>query len=130
MSHTPQRSSPGVRPLQPDMPDQTGSGDLELLHVQVHKAPGTLCVLIDGEVDFCTLGQLGLPLSDVVLDDGVLVQVDLTHLSFADGAALRLLGGFASQARRAGHCVRTSGASQTLRKAAAILDVADDLGLT
>ena len=60
----------------------------------------------------------------------MLVQLDLTHLRFADVAAVRLLGRFARQARGTGHDVRTSGAGTTLRKVAALLGVADDLGLS
>jgi ABC-type transporter Mla MlaB component len=65
-----------------------------------------------------------------VLDDGVLVQLDVRHLRFADVAALRLLGRFARQAQRAGHRVTTRGAGKTLREVADPLGVADDLGLS
>jgi anti-anti-sigma factor len=106
------------------------SGDSAWVRIEAVSGPGVLCVLMDGEVDFCTLDRLGAALRELVLDDGVLVQLDVTHLRFVDVAALRLLTGWVREAQRTGHRVRTTGAGQTLRKVAALLQIDDDLGIT
>lgn len=123
------RAGAGVWNRQKDWADGANTVEVVRVHVETRTGQGVLRVLIDGEVDFCTLAQLGRPLRDLMLDDGVLVQLDLTELRFADVAAVRQLGCFARQARRTGHRVTTRGAGKTLRKVATLLGVADDLGL-
>jgi ABC-type transporter Mla MlaB component len=103
------------------------SGDR--LHLDVVSRPGVICVLLAGELDFCALAELATRLEQLEVDDHVLVHLELTHLSFADVAAIRLLGGFARRLRRTGHVVVTTGATRTLLKVAGLLGVADDLGL-
>lgn len=122
------RTGAGASNRQNDWAAGADTVELVRVHVETRTGPAVLRVLIDGEVDFCTLAQLGRPLRNLVLDDGVLVQLDLTQLRFADVAAVRQLGRFARHARHTGHRVTTRGASRTLRKVATLLGVADDLG--
>jgi ABC-type transporter Mla MlaB component len=110
--------------------DPAGPADSAWVRLEAVSGPGVLRVLIDGEVDFCTLDQLGAALRALVLNDGVLVQLDVVHLRFVDVAALRLLTGWVREARRTGHRVCTTGAGLTLRKVAALLEIDDDLGIS
>ena len=123
------RAGAGVSNRHKDWADGVDTVEVVRVHVETRTGPGVVHVLIDGEVDFCTLAQLGGPLRHLVLDDGVLVQLDLTELRFADVAAVRVLWCFARQARRTGHRVTTCGAGNTLHKVVTLLGVADDLGL-
>ena len=104
-------------------------GEVGRVHVATWAAPGVVCVLVEGEVDFCTLDQLAAPLRELVLADGVQVQLELAQLRFADVAAVGVLGCFARHVQHTGHRVRTRGAGSTLRKVASLLGVLDDLGL-
>jgi hypothetical protein len=75
------------------------------------------------------LRDLEVALEHVELDDTRSVHLHVTELDFADAATIRRLTAFARQVRRAGHDVKTCGASPTLRKVARLLQVHDDLGL-
>ena len=69
-------------------------------------------------------------LRSITLDGAQLIQLDLTHLAFADVATIRRLAAFTGHAKRTGHDVTTSGAHPTLRKVAELLHAEDDLGLS
>jgi anti-anti-sigma regulatory factor len=86
-------------------------------------------VILQGEADIATLGDLEAALAHLELDDAKPVHLDVTELTFADVATIRRLAIFAQRARQAGHSVRTCGARPGLRKVANILRLQVDLAL-
>ncbi len=117
-------TAPRQAASEPVADDQVG-----LVYVRSDGDGRVLNVSIGGEVDFCTLDGLRVPLEGLRIDDGVVVCMDLAELRFVDLPALRVLACFARRAQADGHRVRTLGAGSTLAKVARILGVADDLGL-
>ena len=99
------------------------------LSVQVLNRDDNAWVILRGEADIATLGDLEAALTHVELHDRKPVNLDVTELTFADVATVRRLALFAHQARQAGHSVRTCGATPALRKVADILGFHTDLGL-
>jgi anti-anti-sigma factor len=107
----------------------TDPDDANTLRVDTVKGEDIAWVVLQGEADISTLRDLEVALEHVELDDTRSVHLHVTELEFADAATIRRLTAFARQVRRAGHDVKTCGASPTLRKVAHLLHVHDDLGL-
>lgn len=108
----------------------TGPDGVESFRVETTVVGGVARVILHGELDFSMLDQLDVVLEDAPLDGTRFLQLDLSHLVFADTAAVRRLAAFAASTRADGRDVMTFGANQTFRTVAAVLLVQDDLGLT
>ena len=100
------------------------------LRVETLQGAHILRVALHGECDFSRIHELDQVLRSIELDGARLVDLDLTHLTFADVATIRRLAAFAGHMKRTGHDVTTNGAHHTLRKVADLLHVQDDLGLS
>lgn len=107
----------------------TGRATTSTLSVRVVDRDSGVWVILRGEADIVTLGDLEAALARVELDVPGPVHLDVTELTFADVATIRTLAVFARRAAWAGHVVRTYGARPTLRKVATILGFHSDLGI-
>lgn len=107
----------------------TDPDDVNNLRVETVKGEDIAWVVLQGEADISTLGDLEAALDHVELHGAKSVHLHVTELDFADAATIRRLTVFARQAKRTGRDVKTCGASPTLRKVAHLLRVHDDLGL-
>lgn len=99
------------------------------LHVRAAVGEVSTWVVVSGEADVADVPGLDDALERVPVDATPLVHLDLSELTFADSRAVRRLADFAVRARGAGRDVRTSGASQLVRRVATVLGVQDELGL-
>ena len=108
----------------------TDVDDVENLRVETEKHADVLRVVLHGECDFSRIQELSQALPTLDPDTARLVQLDLTHLAFADTATIRRLAVFAGHARRTGHDVQTFGAHPTMARVADLLHVQLDLGLS
>jgi anti-anti-sigma regulatory factor len=113
-----------------DICTRTDPDDVENLRVETVRNGRLLRVVFHGECDFSMIPELDQALQDVELDEIRLVQLDLTHLTFADVATIRTLAVFAGNARRTGLDVESWGEHHTLAKVAGLLHLHDELGLT
>ena len=68
------------------------------LRVETLQGVHTLRVALHGECDFSTIHELDQVLRSIELDGARLVDLDLTHLTFADVATIRRLAAFAGHA--------------------------------
>jgi anti-anti-sigma factor len=93
-------------------------GYSEFFTVETIAAPGAVTIRVRGEIDLATAPELEACLLDV---GGQAVDLDLSGVTFCDGAGLRVL----DQARdRLGEYLRVRGSSKHLQKLARILDMA------
>lgn len=112
-----------------DAATTTGPGNVTGLRVDTVTDGPVLRVVLHGECDFSTVSHLDQALQGVELVGSRRVDLDLTHLDFADVATIRRLAAFAGNAKRAGQDVATRGAHPTLLKVADLLQVRGELGL-
>jgi anti-anti-sigma factor len=92
-------------------------GYSEFFTVETIAAPGVVTIRVRGEIDLATAPQLEACLLDV---EGRVVDLDLSGVTFCDGAGLRVL----DQARdRLGDRLRVRGSSKHLHKLARVLDM-------
>ncbi|MGY2875016.1 anti-anti-sigma factor [Marmoricola sp. URHA0025 HA25] len=87
-------------------------------------------VVLRGEADFSTLGELDEALEAVEHEGARAIQLVVGELHFADAATIRRLTAFAREARRTGRDVTTVGANHAIRRVIGLLHAEDDLGLT
>jgi anti-anti-sigma regulatory factor len=104
--------------------------DARELRVVTVEDDRALRVVLRGECDFSRIQELDQGLPRLQPGGPQLVQLDLTHLAFADSATICALAQFARHARGTGHDVQTFGAHPAVAKVAGLLDVELDLGLT
>lgn len=112
------------------MRHSTDHDDVHNLRIEAVTGEDITWIVLAGEADISTLGDLEATLDRVELDGTKSVHLHLTGLDFADTATIRRLTLFARQVQQTGHHIKTCGANPTLRKVAGLLQVQDDLGLT
>jgi anti-anti-sigma factor len=87
-------------------------------------------VVCRGEVDRSNVEDFGSALARVDLDGTASLHVHVADLAFIDVGGLRLLAEFARAVRRSGVTYRTCEARPGLRRAARIMGLQDELGLS
>jgi anti-anti-sigma factor len=91
--------------------------------------PATV-VVCRGEVDRSNVEDFGSALARIDLDGSTCLHVHVAELEFIDVGGLALLAELARSVRSTGRTFRTCEARPGLRRAAAIMGLEDDLGLT
>jgi anti-anti-sigma factor len=87
-------------------------------------------VVCRGEVDRSNVEDFGSALARIDLEGASSVHVHVSDLEFIDVGGLRLLAGFAQSVRSSGRTFRVCEARPGLRRAARIMDLQDELGLS
>jgi anti-anti-sigma factor len=87
-------------------------------------------VVCRGEVDRSNVEDFGSALARIDLDETRTVHVHVSDLEFIDVGGLRLLADFARAVRRSGLTFRTCEAPPVMRRAARIMGLQDELGLS
>jgi anti-sigma B factor antagonist len=97
------------------------------LHVEIAESPHAWSVVVRGEVDLGTAGQLKSVLADVIERGALLVVLELEHVEFLDSSGLRVILSAADDLRDRDGSLVIGGASPAVLSVLEITGVIDRL---